>query len=177
MLAHVRHDRTRRQEHAQDVDVHHLPPLVDRDFRERTHLERRVQPGVVHEDVDAAVPLHRLPGHQLDLPFVGNVDGEADPVLELPGRFHRPAEVGDNDSRSFGGKALGDCIADSLRRAGNDGDLAREGVAHRIGEKAVGTRIRFCWVWMSGWIRARKSRQRSSACSFERRRSRSAKFS
>src|SRR5439155_26069630 len=47
-------DRPAREEHRRDVDVHHLPPLLERDLLERPHLERRVEAGVVDEDVDAA---------------------------------------------------------------------------------------------------------------------------
>ena len=42
------------------------------------------------------------------------------------------------------------------------------------GENAVGTRIRFCWVWKSGCTFARNSFQRGSAWSRARRSSRSA---
>src|SRR5260221_12571661 len=38
----------------------------------------------------------------------------------------------------------------------------------RSGEYDVGTRIRFCWVWISGWILPRNVLKASSACSFAR---------
>ena len=45
--------------------------------------------------------------------------------------------------------------------------------AHFSGENAVGIRIRFSWVWISGWIFARKAFHVSSAWSSARRRARS----
>ena len=66
-----------------------------------------------------------------------------------------PGEVGDDDARALRGQALGDRTPDSLRRAGDDGDLAVERAHQRSGENAVGTRMRFCCVWISGWILAR----------------------
>ena len=45
------------------------------------------------------------------------------------------------------------------------------------GEKEVGIRIRFSWVWISGWILARNATHASSAFSSRRRLARSSKSS
>ena len=177
MLTHPRHDRAAGEEHRRDVHVHDLPPLVERDLGERPHRERRVEAGVVDEDVDAAAALHRLVDHPADGRLVGNVDLEPDAVRERLRRLARVLEVGDDHARARVGEASRDRVADALRAAGDDCDLPVESAAHRSGENEVGTRIRFCCVWISGWIFARKRCQRSSACSCLRRSSRSPKLS
>ena len=146
---------------------------VERDLLERPHLERRVQAGVVDEDVDRPAALDDLVGQALDVVLVGDVDGEPDAVRERRGGLVGSVQVGDDDARACGGQSFGDRAADALRRAGDDGDLAVEGSHQRIGEKEVGMRMRFCWVWSSGWSRARKSFHASSAWSFARRSRRS----
>ena len=173
LRAHLRHDRAAGQEHAQDVDVHDLTPFVDRDLLEGTHRQRRVQPGVVDEDVDRAAALDGLRRHPRHVVLGGDVDGEPDAVGEV-GRGRLGAlEVGDHDPRAVGRQGVGDRPADALRAAGDDRDPALER-AHRIGENEVGSRMRVRWVWISGWSFGRKSFQRWSACSRARRRSRSA---
>ena len=101
----------------------------------------------------------------------------ATPSVERQRRLLRAAQVGDDDARALGGEPVGDRAADALRRAGDDGDLAVERAHQRTGEKDVGTRMRFCCVWISGWIFARNAFHASSAWSFARRSSRSAKLS
>ena len=81
-------------------------------------------------------------------------------------------DVGDDDIGTLVCKAVRNRTADSPRAAGDDRHLAAEG--HRIGENDVGIRIRFCCVWISGWIFARNDFHRSSAWSRARRSSRSA---
>ncbi len=46
-----------------------------------------------------------------------------------------------------------------------------------IGENEVGVRMRFCWVWISGWSFAMTAFQSSRAISAARRSSRCAKLS
>jgi hypothetical protein len=150
LFAHPRHDGATREKHAEHVHVHHLPPLLYRDLGEGAHRERRVEAGVVDEDVDPTTLVDGLLDHPLDVGLVGDVSGQADAAVERARRYFCVLEVGDDDSRALRRQAVGDCIADSLRGAGHDRDLALERVAHRIGEKAVGTRIRFCWVWIKG---------------------------
>ncbi len=92
-------------------------------------------------------------------------------------RFLRAAQVGDDDPRALGREPVRDRAADPLRRPGDDATLPSERAHQRIGEKEVGRRIRFCCVWISGWIFARNAFHASSACSLARRSSRSAKLS
>ena len=108
--------------------------------------------------------LDRLIDHPLDVVLVGDVGADA--------AFGR-VEVGDHDLGTVRRETVGDRAADPLRTAGDERDLAIE-AGHRIGENEVGIRIRFCWVWISGWILARNPFQVSSAWSSPRRRSRSA---
>ncbi len=110
--------------------------------------------------------------------LVRDVGGEADPTRVGAGGLVRSTEVGDHDPGALGREAVGDRLADALRRAGDERDLAVE-LAHvvppqRIGENAVGTRMRFCCVWISGWIDTRNAFQSSRACSAARRSSRAA---
>ena len=93
----------------------------------------------------------------------------ADAAVVGQRRLLRAAQVGDDDARAFGREPVGDRAADPLRRAGDDGDLAVERAHQRTGEKDVGTRMRFCCVWISGWIFARNAFHASSAWSFARR--------
>src|SRR5215212_11134774 len=176
-LAHARHHLTAGEEHRRDVDVHHAPPLLERDLLERTHLERRVEAGVVDEHVYRPAARDRLVDHPPDVILARDVDGEAYAVGERAGGLLRPGEVGDDDACAVARETLGDRAADPLRRARDDGDLPVERAHQRSGEKAVGTRIRFRWVWISGWILPRNAFQRSSAWRRARRSSRCAKFS
>src|SRR5262249_51198432 len=130
--------------------------------------ERRVEAGVVDQDVDAAVALDDLVREALHVLLGGDV--RADPLGWR-------VQVGDRDRRALAFEPVRDRAADPLRAARYDRNLAPEAAAHRRGENAVGTRMRFCWVWMSGWIFARNSCQRSSAWSRARRASRSPKLS
>ncbi len=137
---------------------------------ERPHGERGVQACVVDDDVDAAAALDDLGGHPLDVLLRGDVA-----VSPTPSGTRRSLlgalQVGDDDPRALGGEPVGDRVPDALRAAGDERDLAVE--LHLIGENETGTRIRFCCVWMSGWILARNAFQRSSAWSRARRSSRS----
>ena len=71
-------------------------------------------------------------------------------------------------------RPVGDRATDALRGAGDERDLAVERAHQRIGENEVGIRMRFCWVWISGWMPAEEVRHSGSACSAARRSSRSA---
>ena len=127
LLAHARDDGLAREEHARDVDVHHLAPLVERDLLERPHRERGVEAGVVDEDVDPAAALERLRRHALGLLLGGDVDAEPDASFELGRRLLGPREIGDDDPRALTGETLGDRASDPLGAAGDDRNLAVEG--------------------------------------------------
>src|SRR5690349_19143501 len=58
------------------LPIYHLAPLVERDLEERAHLERRVQPGVVDEDVDGAAAAHDLLDQLADRLLVGDIGRE-----------------------------------------------------------------------------------------------------
>ena len=72
-------------------------------------------------------------------------------------------EIGDDHRRALRLEPACDRGADPLRAASDDRDLAVERTHHRSGENAVGTRIRFCCVCMSGCTFARNACQRGSA--------------
>ena len=165
LLAHDGNDGAARQEHARDVDLHHPVPLLERDLGEGTHLERRVEARVVHEDVDPPVPGESLLDHPSHVRLGRDVG--ADATLR---RF----EVGDRDHGSLRLEPVGDRSADALRAAGDDRDLPVELTHQPSGENEVGTRILFCCVCMSGCTLRRNSCQRSSAWSRPRFSSRSA---
>ena len=87
-----------------------------------------------------------------------------------------------DDPRALGRKAVGDGMADSLRTARDERDLAVElthveSPFYWSAENGVGVRIRFCCVWMSGWILPMNAFQSSRAISAARRSSRCAKLS
>jgi hypothetical protein len=81
--AHLRHHCAAGQEHAEHVDVHDLTPLRDGDLLERAHGQRRVEAGVVDEDVDRAAALDRLGRHPGHVVLGGDVDGQPDAVGEV----------------------------------------------------------------------------------------------
>ena len=103
-----------------------MPPLVQRDLVERAHLERRVEAGVVHEDVDAAALRDGLVDHPLHVGFVRDVHREPDAAVVRPGGLLGATQVGDDDACSLGREAVGERAADALRRARDDGDLTVE---------------------------------------------------
>ena len=65
-----------------------------------------------------------------DRGLVGDVDREADAVRERRGGRLRSSEVGDDDARSLRREPVRDRVADALRAAGDDRDLAVE-LPHR----------------------------------------------
>ena len=101
-----------------------------------------------------AAALDGLVDQALHRRLVGDVDGRGRRLAGTRGCGLLGAlQVGDDDARALVGEPVGDRAADPLRRAGDDRDLAVERPhAYRSGEKDVGTRMRFCWVWISGWI-------------------------
>ena len=106
--------------------------------------------------------------------LVRDVGGEPDPSGKRGCRLLGALQVGDDDACALGREAVGDRVPDPLRCAGDDRDLAVERAhASSSGENDVGTRMRFCCVWISGWILARNAFQSSRAWSAARRRSRS----
>ena len=100
-LAHGRHGGAAGQEHRRDVDVHHAPPLLERDLGERPHRERGVEPRVVDEHVEPAAALERLRDHPVDRGLVGDVDGQADAARVGRGSRVGALQVGDDDPRAL----------------------------------------------------------------------------
>src|SRR6185312_3138924 len=95
--------------------------------------------------------------------------------IHLDAAFER-AQVGDGDGRACGRETRRDRCADPLCAAGDERDLPLQ-AAHLNGENEVGIRMRFSWVWISGWTFARNATHASSACSSRRRLARSSKSS
>ena len=136
-------------------------------------------------------------GERRDGGLVGDVDGEADPVREELGRGFGPVQVGHDDARALGREPVGDREPDALSCSRDDRDLAVEWPRHcsllevvrgmgigtgtpipyRSAENEVGVRMRFCWVWISGWILPMNAFQSSRAIRAARRSSRCAKLS
>ncbi len=89
-------------------------------------FQGRVKPGVVHENVDAAIGFQRSRGHRLSFLRRGHVDGHGDGVAA--GRFNvagdflrfRFLNIGDNDLGSFFGQAVRISFADAHAAAGDD---------------------------------------------------------
>ena len=136
--AHHRHDGAAGEEHRGDVDVHHLAPLLERDLGERPHRERRVEAGVVDEDVDRARSARRSRRPCRCTPcLVGDVDREPDAVREGGGRLLGALQVGDDDARALARRARrrsrGRCPARppvtiaTLPSSGPSADAARTG--------------------------------------------------
>src|SRR2546430_2484601 len=83
--------------------------------------------------------------HSLDLRLVRDVDHQPDPT-EWSSSLLGSLEVGDDDAGVLRSEAAGDSVADALRASCHDRDTPLECAAQRMGEKAVGRRIRFCCV-------------------------------
>jgi len=119
-----------------------------------------------------------MPYHPFHRDLVGDVDGQADTVPVGTCRLLGTVEVRHDDPGAFRGKPVGDRPSDPLGAARHDRhlsvELAHENDFYAIGENGVGTRMRFCWVWISGWMRARNSCQSGRVWSAARRVSRSA---
>jgi hypothetical protein len=127
------------------VDRHHAPPGrvvdvwrdVDRlaaDERVGDALLRRriVNPGGVHDDVEATVLRHRVIDERVDLTGVGDVDGRrTDAFQPRRGRLRgRLVEVSGHDrGGTLGGEPPDDGGADARAGSGDERDLAGE--AHR----------------------------------------------
>jgi len=91
-----------------------------------------VDAGVVHDNIDAAVGLHRGVDHRLDLFGVRDVGDRGHGVATVgvdgvdrlgDGGF---VDVVDDDGAALAGEALGDGSADALTCARHDDDLAVE---------------------------------------------------
>src|SRR5690349_19143502 len=79
------------------LPIYHLAPLVERDLEERAHLERRVQPGVVDEDVDGAAAAHDLLDQLADRLLVGDIGREPETAAICRRRVLGAAQVDDHD--------------------------------------------------------------------------------
>src|SRR5699024_7781957 len=111
---------------AVEVDVDDAVPDVRFDLQEGADL---VPAGVVHQDVDAPVLVLRLGDHGVHGGAVGDVHGDTDGVVAQfrgGGTGGLAVEVGVHDGGARGGQALGDDLADSLCRAGDNADASVE---------------------------------------------------
>ena len=89
----------------------------------------------------------------LDVLLRGDVDGEPESVVVRRGGLLGATKVGDHDACARLGEPVRDRATDPLCPARDDGDLpGQRSRAHWSGENVVGTRMRFCWVWISGEI-------------------------
>src|SRR5690606_40971378 len=80
LALHARQHGGHAMQHAADVDVDHAVPFVD---LQRGHGRQRHDPGVVDDDVDAAVELQREIGEGLHVGALCDVDGA---VFDLAAR-------------------------------------------------------------------------------------------
>ena len=84
---------------------------------------------VGEHEIEPAEELHGFADHRRDALLVGYVDADGDRALaQLPGHLggQRLVHVGDDDRRAFFVQLLGDASAEALRRAGDNGDPARQ---------------------------------------------------
>jgi hypothetical protein len=89
-------------------------------------FKRRVEAGVVHENVDAAIGFQRSRGHRLSFLRRGDVDGHGDSVaagrFDVGGNFLRFhfLNIGDDDLGAFFGESVRVSFADAHAAAGDN---------------------------------------------------------
>ena len=124
---HDRHHRLAAQEHAGEVDVDDLLPLVDAQLPDRRGAAGDT--GVIDQRVDASPAIEGgadrgVPGDRL-----GDVELLSDPELanrRRGGLRGLVVNVRDHDRRAFAGEAPGDRFANPAGRSGNDRCLPLE---------------------------------------------------
>src|SRR5262249_59243176 len=127
---HVRRDVLDHEEYAADIDRHHLVPQRHIDVLHLQRGQRRVEGGVVDQDVDPAEPLHG-PGHQfLHLRLLAHVEHHAGhrvgavPGGQLGRELAAVGDVGDYDAGAFRRYRLRVVASDPARPAGDYGDAS-----------------------------------------------------
>ena len=83
-LEHARHKRAAAEEHAVQIDVHHVAPLFRRAFPE--HFVDARDAGIIDEDIDMAVPAKRLASRCVDRVRLGQLN-------RVTGDFAKPVEL------------------------------------------------------------------------------------
>jgi hypothetical protein len=142
-LAELLHRRLGGEQEPQDVDVEHLVELVLGDVRDRREF---IDAGIVDQDVEAAVGRDRGVDYALRLGGLRDVAVRGD---GLAARLLDDAHDGvgallarrivDDDRGAFGRQGLGDRRPDSLRCAGDNGDLTRELGHDEFPRETIGT--------------------------------------
>jgi hypothetical protein len=149
---HVRHRRGNPVQHTFDVDVDSAVPVVD-----LPTLERRMRhdAGVVEDDVDASVLLHRGVDQRLDLRGVGDVGHKSGRRAFRAGDLidQRVKPLGAPRSEYDGRPALGEMsrrgVAQAAAGAGNDDNLACD-----VGSVCTGD-LSFCGFHFTAPLRLR----------------------
>ena len=125
-LDHVRHDMADHQIRAPHVDRHHAIPQFRVPLVEISRLQRRVERGVVHQDVDLTKAFDGLRDQVFDRLFVADVELDAGNRIgamaagDFRGELLAVGDVGDHHARALGGERLRIMPADALGAAGDD---------------------------------------------------------
>ena len=129
LLPHHRQDGPSAELRAGQVDPQHQVPLLEIDLQQLLSLQRGVDGGAGHQNIDAAEAFQRLAGHRLSRGLVGDVDGEGQALLARPRQLGSEPlrrfliDVRDDDARSFVRQPQRERPADAVRAAGNDRHL------------------------------------------------------
>lgn len=118
-------------ERRREVQREHRIPAVDRETLDRSDV---LDPGVVHQDVDAAVAQIDVREHRLDLvgfrevgAFVVDIDARFGGELRAqPFDLGRVSETVEHDARALCGERPGDAQSDAAGGAGDECELAFE---------------------------------------------------
>jgi hypothetical protein len=131
---HVLHCLFRREEKAEDVDVEMLVKMLFGHPFERREL---VSPGVVDEDIDSAERPLRVRKEALDVRGLRDIGLHGDRFAPTRGNLPDDAlgvrlaqRIVHDDRSAFFRQRLRDTRPDALGRAGHDGDLSFELLAH-----------------------------------------------
>ena len=122
------------EKRAPEIHLHHPVPVRLLGVLQQRRIDERG--GAVHQDVQRAEPVERFVDHLLDLTGPGHVGGDvrrrAARPLYVPQRFPTAGlvDVGDHDARAFRGESRRRRPTDARTRAGDDGGLPSQPIAH-----------------------------------------------
>ena len=114
------------------IHRHDAVPGVGVPLVEIARLERRIERGIVDQDVDLAEALDGLRHQVLDRLFVADVELDAGHRIgamaagDFLGQLLAVGDVGDHHARAFGGERLRIMPADALGAAGDDRGFSRK---------------------------------------------------